>query len=85
MIYLSRSAHCSNNKPDRRISRSGSVPNLSSTCAISPTIVKQNSISPTAQRIRQHHRISKNERYTRGAHYDILTINLIYLIKFWKL
>lgn len=62
-----RSVHYSNNNQDRRFSRSGSVPNLSSTGARSPTIVKQNSISPTAQRIRHHYRASKNDRYTRGA------------------
>lgn len=59
-----RSAHLS--PKDRRISRSGSVPNLTS-CNRSPTIAKQNSISPTAQRIRQHHhRSSKKERLVRN-------------------
>lgn len=57
------SAHYS--PKDRRFSRSGSVPNLSS-CNRSPTIAKQNSISPTAQRIRQHHRTSKKDRIARN-------------------
>lgn len=58
-----RSAHYS--AKERRFSRSGSVPNLTS-CNRSPTISKQNSISPTAQRIRQHHRTSKKDRIARG-------------------
>lgn len=71
---ICRSAHYSNNNRDRRFSRSGSVPNLSSTGARSPSIVKQNSISPTAQRIRHHHRTSKNDRHSRGAQNLLLSL-----------
>lgn len=62
--FCLRSAHLS--PKDRRISRSGSVPNLTS-CNRSPTIAKQNSVSPTAQRIRQHHRSSKKDRLVRNV------------------
>lgn len=58
-----RSAHYPSK--ERRFSRSDSVPNLTA-CNRSPTIAKQNSISPTAQRIRQHHRTSKKDRIARG-------------------
>ncbi|XP_031636980.1 uncharacterized protein LOC116349598 isoform X2 [Contarinia nasturtii] len=66
LVHFSRiigSAHYSSK--ERRFSRSGSVPNLTS-CNRSPTIAKQNSISPTAQRIRQHHRTSKKDRIARN-------------------
>ncbi|XP_055309368.1 uncharacterized protein LOC129573125 isoform X2 [Sitodiplosis mosellana] len=66
LVHFSRFIGSVNYSPkDRRFSRSGSVPNLTS-CNRSPTIPKQNSISPTAQRIRQHHRTSKKDRIARG-------------------
>lgn len=47
--------------------------------------MKQSSISPTAQRIRQHHRTSRNDRYARGLHrpqairYDLQLKNISFL------
>lgn len=52
-FYIRRAAHFS--PKDRRFSRSGSVPNLTS---LRSSVMKQSSISPTAQRI--HHRTSKS-------------------------
>lgn len=60
-----RSVDYNNINTDNRFSRSGSVPNLAR-CTRSPTIVKQISISPTTQAMRQHYRALKKEYAARG-------------------